>query len=329
VTRHLCGALGLPVMGVLTGTQIANLDDAGLRAAAARTNLFCRVTPEQKSRVVRALQADGRVVGYLGDGINDAPPLHAADVGISVDSAVDVAKQAADLVLLQHDLEVLRDGIREGRRTLINVNKYVLMATSSNFGNMLSMAAASLFLPFLPMRPVQILLNNFLYDLSELPIPTDRVDDADLLQPRRWDSAAVRNFMLTFGLISSVFDLLAFAILHAVMHTPAALFQSAWFVQSMATQVLVIFVIRSSRPIWRDRPSAMLAATSVAVVCIAAIVPWLPAAADFGFVPLTAPVVALVTGLTLAYLTAVEIAKPVFYRSSGSRAGTPSRSGDS
>ena len=329
VTRHLCGALGLPVMGVLTGTQIANLDDAGLRAAAARTNLFCRVTPEQKSRVVRALQADGRVVGYLGDGINDAPPLHAADVGISVDSAVDVAKQAADLVLLQHDLEVLRDGIREGRRTLINVNKYVLMATSSNFGNMLSMAAASLFLPFLPMRPVQILLNNFLYDLSELPIPTDRVDDADLLQPRRWDSAAVRNFMLTFGLISSVFDLLAFAILHAVMHTPAALFQSAWFVQSMATQVLVIFVIRSSRPIWRDRPSAMLAATSVAVVCIAAIVPWLPAAADFGFVPLTAPVVALVTGLTLAYLTAVEIAKPIFYRSSGSRAGTPSRSGDS
>jgi Mg2+-importing ATPase len=319
VTQHLCSALGIRVEGVLSGTQIAALDDAGLRAAAARTNLFCRVTPEQKNRVVRALQADGRVVGYMGDGINDALPLHTADVGISVDSAVDVAKQAADLVLLQHDLGVLRDGIREGRRTLINVNKYVLMATSSNFGNMVSMAAASVFLPFLPMRPLQILLNNFLYDLSELPIPTDRVDDADLLRPRRWDTGFVRNFMLCFGPLSSLFDLLAFALLYAVLQTPAALFQSAWFVQSMATQVLVIFVIRSARASWRDRPSRSLALTSLAVVGIAVALPYLPAGASFGFVPLPVPVLLLVIGLTAAYLGAAEVVKHFFYRAMAAR----------
>lgn len=197
------------------------------------------------------------------------------------------------------------------------------MATSSNFGNMLSMAAASLFLPFLPMRPVQILLNNFLYDLSELPIPTDRVDDVDLLAPRRWDSGLVRSFMLSFGLLSSAFDLLAFALLYFVMHTPAAVFQSAWFIQSMATQILVIFVIRSTRPAWRDRPSAALAVTSLAVVCIAVAVPFLPAAAAFGFVALDWPVLALVTALTLAYLTAAEFAKHRFHRARGPAGTAP------
>jgi len=314
VTRHLCGVLQIPVAGVLTGTQIAAMDDAGLRAAAERTNLFCRVTPEQKNRVVQALQARGHVVGYLGDGINDAPPLHSADVGISVDAAVDVAKQAADLVLLQHDLGVLRDGVREGRRTLINVNKYVLMATSSNFGNMVSMAAAALFLPFLPMRPVQILLNNFLYDLSELPIPTDRVDDSDLLAPRRWDTPFVRNFMLCFGPVSSLFDLLAFALLYKVLHTPAEVFQAAWFVESMATQVLVIFVIRTTRSCWRDRPSPWLVLTSVSVVAAAFALPYLPWGHVFGFVPLPPEVLGLVVLLTLAYLAVAEAAKHVFYR---------------
>jgi Mg2+-importing ATPase len=314
VTRHLCAVLAIPVEGVLTGTQIAAMDDAGLRAAAERANLFCRVTPEQKNRIVRALQAGGHVVGYLGDGINDAPPLHTADVGISVDSAVDVAKQAAALVLLRHDLGVLHDGLCEGRRTLLNVNKYVLMATSSNFGNMVSMAAAALFLPFLPMRPVQILLNNFLYDLSELPIPTDRVDEADLLAPRRWDTAFVRNFMLTFGPLSSVFDLLAFALLYLVLHTPAAVFQTAWFVESMATQVLVIFVIRTPRACWRDRPSAWLALTSLAVVGVAVALPFTPWGAFFGFVAPPPAVLALVAALTLAYLVVAEAVKRVFYR---------------
>jgi Mg2+-importing ATPase len=323
VTRHLCAQLDIRIEAVLLGTQIAALDDAALRAAAARANLFCRVTPEQKNRVVRALQAGGHVVGYLGDGINDALPLHSADVGISVESAVDVAKQAADLVLLERDLDVLRDGVREGRRTLINVNKYVLMATSSNFGNMVSMAASALFLPFLPMRPVQILLNNFLYDLSELPIPTDRVDDADLLVPRRWDATEVRNFMLCFGPLSSVFDLLGFALLIRWLHTPVALFQTAWFVQSMATQVLVIFVIRSARACWRDRPSAALVVTSLAVVGVACALPYLPWGAYFGFVPLPPDVLALIVALTVAYLVATEIGKHWFHRAGRPRAAAP------
>ena len=319
VTRHLCGVLGIAVDGVLNGPEVAALDDAGLRAAAARANIFCRVTPEQKSRVVRALQAGGHVVGYLGDGINDAPPLHVADVGISVDSGAEVAKQAADLVLLRHDLGVLRDGIREGRRTLVNVNKYVLMATSSNFGNMASMAAAALFLPFLPMRPLQILLNNFLYDVSELPIPTDRVAEADLLAPRRWNTDFIRNFMLTFGPLSSLFDLLAFALLYYVLHTPAALFQTAWFVQSMATQVLIVFVIRTERAAWKERPSTLLALSSVAIVAVAAVLPYSAWGSFFGFVPMPAPVLAVVAGLTLAYLAVTEGAKRLFYRVDRSR----------
>ena len=314
MTRHLCGLLGIAIENVLSGPEIAAMDDAALRAAAARVNLFCRTTPEQKSRIVRALQAGGHVVGYLGDGINDAPPLHAADVGISVDAGAEVARQAADLVLLEQDLGVLRDGIREGRRTLVNVNKYVLMATSSNFGNMVSMAAAALFLPFLPMLPVQILLNNFLYDLSELPIPTDRVEDAELLVPRRWDTPLIRDFMLCFGPLSSIFDLLAFALFYGVLHTQESVFQSAWFVQSMATQVLIIFVIRTRRAAWRDRPSTLLALSSVAVVAVAFALPYLPWGAFFGMVPLPPVVLAVVVALTLAYLAVTEAAKHLFDR---------------
>ncbi len=314
VTRHLCATLGLAVEGVLTGPQVAAMDDSALRAAATRSNLFCRVTPEQKNRIVRALQAGGHVVGYLGDGINDAPPLHSADVGISVDAAVDVAKQAADLVLLEHDLAVLRDGVREGRRTLLNVNKYIRMATSSNFGNMASMAAAALFLPFLPMRPVQILLNNLLYDLSELAIPTDRVDDAELLAPQRWDIGAIRNFMFGFGLLSSAFDLLTFWFLYGLLRVPVAEFQTAWFVESMATQVLVIFVIRSAAPCWRDRPSGWLALASLGIVALAVALPFAPGAAVFGFVPLPAPVLAGLAALTLAYLVSAEGLKQIFAR---------------
>jgi Mg2+-importing ATPase len=282
------------------------MDDLALRAAADAANLFCRVTPTQKNRIVAALKARGHVVGYLGDGANDAPPLHSADVGISVDGAVDVAKQAADLVLLRHDLGVLIDGLREGRRTLLNVDKYVRMATSSNFGNMVSMALATLFLPFLPMRPLQILLNNFLYDVSELALPLDRVADAQLQQRQRWDIGAVRRFMLSYGPMSSLFDLAAFVLLVQWFHAGVPTFQTAWFVQSMATQVLVIFVIRTPGAAWRDPPSPWVTGSSLAVTVLAFALPWLPGAAALGFVPLAPPVLAMIGALTLGYLLAAE-----------------------
>lgn len=314
VTRHVCDALGVEVKGVLNGADIAVMDDAVLRAAADRTNLFCRATPEQKNRIVRALQAGGHVVGYMGDGINDAPPLHSADVGISVDSAVDVAREAADLVLSRHDLNVLRSGLREGRRTLLNVNKYVLMATSSNFGNMASMALASLFLPFLPMMPVQILLNNLLYDTSELAIPTDKVREDDITSPRRWDMSEVRHFMLCFGALSSVFDVTAFFLLAQVLRVPQAVFQSAWFVQSLCTQVLVIFLIRTTRPAWRDRPSKGLTLSAIGVTALACVIPSLPWSRSLGFTPLPVDVWIMVLVLTTVYLACVEAAKQRFFR---------------
>lgn len=309
VTRHLCETLGFAITGVLTGERIAALDDAALRVVAEQANVFCRVTPHHKQRIVQALQAAGHVVGYLGDGINDAPSIRVADVGISVDSAVEVARQSADLVLLKQDLGILGNGIREGRRSFINVDKYIRMATSSNFGNMVSMAAASLFLPFLPIRPLQILLNNFMYDLSELPIPTDRVDEAQLQSPQRWDAKRVRRFMIVFGLLSSAFDLAAFALFYRVLQVPAATFQTAWFVQSLATQVLVIFLIRTPRAAWSDRPSIWLAASSVAVVAAAVALPYTPWQSVFGFTPLAWPMLAAIAALTLGYLTLVELVK--------------------
>ena len=314
VTRHLCGVLKFPLHGLLTGPQIAQMDDWALHAAVQKNNAFCRVTPEQKNRIVLALRARGHVVGYLGDGINDAPPLHSADVGISVDGAVDVATQAADLVLMKPDLDVLRQGVLEGRRTFVNVMKYIMMATSSNFGNMASMAAAALFVPFLPMLPVQILLNNFLYDLSEIPIPLDQVDSAELRRPKVWNIALVRNFMLCFGSLSSVFDFATFALLIFVLKASEATFQTAWFVESMATQVLVVFVIRTRDLPWRSRPSPWLAASTLAVAAVVLVLPYTPLGAAFGFVPLPWWFLASVLALTLAYLVAAEGLKHVFHR---------------
>ena len=314
VTQHLAGVLGLTVRGVLTGHEIAHMDDAALGAAAVRCNLFCRVTPAQKNRIVLALKARGHVVGFLGDGINDATALHSADIGISVDDAVDVAKQAADLVLLEHDLAVLRQGVLEGRRTFVNVMKYIMMATSSNFGNMVSMAAAALFIPFLPMLPVQILLNNFLYDLSEVAIPLDRVDSTALRRPKVWDLVFIRNFMLAFGSLSSLFDLLTFALLIVVLKAGEAQFQTAWFVESMATQVLVVFVIRTRALPWRSRPAPWLTVTTLATALGAVALPYTPLGAAFGFVPLPAWFIAALAGLTAAYLVATEYAKQRFYR---------------
>lgn len=314
VTRHVCTQLGVVIGGVLTGTEMAAMNDDALRARVDSVNLFCRVNPSQKNRIILALKARGHVVGYLGDGINDAPSLHTADVGISVDDAVDVAKQAASMILLENDLMVLHKGILEGRRTFGNVMKYIMMATSSNFGNMFSMAAATLFLPFLPMLPLQILLNNLMYDVSEITLPMDNVDEEDLAQPKRWDMAFIRNFMLTIGPISSLFDFLTFYLLIRLFNAHEALFRTGWFVESIATQVLVIFVIRTRRNPLRSHPNRWLVLTSLGVVLTAMLLPFTPLAPYLGFTPLPMEFFGLLAGLLAAYLLMVEGGKQWFYR---------------
>lgn len=314
VTRHVCATLGLPIQGVLTGADIARLDDSALQAQAEKANLFCRVSPAQKSRIILALKQRGHAVGFLGDGINDAPAIHAADVGISVDSAVDVAKEAADMILLKQDLGVLHDGVLEGRRTFGNIMKYIMMTTSSNFGNMFSMAGASLFLPFLPMLPTQILLNNFLYDTSEVPIPLDAVDEEYLREPRQWDMTFIRNFMLVVGPVSSLFDFLTFYVLLGVFHAGQSLFQTGWFMESLATQVLAIFIIRTRLNPFVSRPHPRLAATSLLVVAGTVALPFTPLAHYFGFTSPPLGLLAALGGMVVIYLAALEGVKRWFYR---------------
>ena len=314
VAKHVCEQVGVPVRGVLTGADLAELDDHALEARVESVNLFCRVTPAQKNRVILALKRRRHVVGFLGDGINDAPSLHAADVGISVDNAVDVAKEAADIILLERDLGVIKDGIVEGRRTLGNIVKYILMGTSSNFGNMFSMAGASVFLPFLPMRPMQILVNNFLYDLSEVPIPTDEVDPAFTARPHRWDIGFIRRFMMVIGPVSSVFDFAMFFLLLHLFAGDERLFQTGWFVESLATQVLVIFIIRSQGNPLRSRPSRPLVLTSLAVVATAILLPFTPVAASLGFAPLPLVFFAVLLPIVAVYLLSVEFVKGWFFR---------------
>lgn len=334
VARHVCESIGLRVKGVLHGDDIDRLGPESLARRAERATIFCRTTPAQKARVIRALR--GRhVVGYLGDGINDAPSLRAADVGLSVEGASEVAREAADIVLLENDLNVLHAGVREGRRTFANVLRYLLMGTSSNFGNMLSMAAASFVLPFLPMRPVQVLLNNFLYDLSELPIPLDDVDPGELDRPRRWDLGLVVRFMIVAGVTSSIFDGVTFWLLLRVFDATEAQFQSGWFVESIATQVLVILVIRTRGRPWAHLPSPILALTSFACVIIAALLPHTQVGSWFGLVPPPAHWLAVVAGMTAAYLTVVELVKRRFFARlrppscPTPRPGTPRRTGSS
>lgn len=314
VTQHVFAQLGIPVTGVLTGAEIQQLDDTALSARVEQANLFCRVAPAQKNRVILALKRRGHVVGYLGDGINDAPSLHSADVGISVDSAVDVAKAAADMILLEQDLGVLHAGVLEGRRTFGNIMKYVMMGTSSNFGNMFSMAGASLFLPFLPMLPVQILLNNLLYDVSELPIPLDRVDDDYLSHPRHWDMTFIRNFMLCIGPVSSIFDFLLFFVMLKFFQAREALFHTGWFIESMTTQVLVIFVIRTRKNPFRSPPNRWLIACSMAVVAVAVALPFTPAGVHLGFTPPPLLFFLVLGAMLLAYLVSVEWMKRWFFR---------------
>ena len=322
VAQKVCDDLGLPVLGTLTGPQLDRLDDDGLAAALPETTIFARVTPEQKSRVIKAQRGLGSTVGFVGDGVNDAVALHDADVGISVESATDVAKDAADIVLLDKDLDILAGGVVEGRRIFANTIKYVLMGTSSNFGNMFSAGAASLFLNFLPMLPSQILLNNLLYDISEMTIPTDNVDEEQLERPAHWDTGLIRRFMTFFGPISSLFDFATFAILLWVFHAHATLFRSGWFVESLATQSLAIFAIRTRRvPFFRSRPSRPLLVSTLVCVTIGVLLPFSPLAGVLGFTSLPAGLLAAFAVMVPTYLLLLELGKRRFYRIE--RAGPP------
>lgn len=314
VALHVCRELGLEVEGTLTGRQVSALDDLALRVRAESTTVFARVSPAEKSRVIRALRHRGHVVGYLGDGINDAPSLHAADVGISVAGAVDVAREAADLLLLRQDLGVLHEGVREGRRSFGNVMKYIRMGTSSNFGNMLSMAGASVVLPFLPMRPIQILLNNLLYDVSELAIPLDDVDAEQLEKPTHWDLRYVRLFMAVFGTLSSVFDAATFGVLLWLFHADVALFQTGWFMESLTTQVLVIFIIRTRGNPLRSRPSRWLVLSSLGAALVANVLPFTPLGRYFGFVIPPLELLLAEAGLVAAYLASAMVFNRWFSR---------------
>ena len=309
VARHVCEQVGLDARRIVLGEELDRAADGAVATLAERVDVFARVSPAQKNRIILALKGRGHVVGFLGDGINDAPSLHTADVGVSVANAVDVAKDAADIILRERNLDVLHAGIIEGRHAFANVMKYLLMGTSSNFGNMFSMAGAVLFLPFLPMLPTQILLNNFLYDLSQVTIPTDAVDPEFLSGPQRWDIGVIRRFMVYIGPISSIYDFLTFGALLWVFHADESLFHTGWFVESLATQTLVLFVIRTARNPFRSRPSTPLAATTLLVVAIGVALPWTPLAGTLGLTPLPAGFFVFLAGATLTYLVFVEMAK--------------------
>jgi Mg2+-importing ATPase len=309
VARHVCGATGVDVASVVVGADLDRVTDLALGALAEQTTLFVRVSPQQKLRILLALKGRGHVVGYIGDGINDAPALHAADVGISVAGAVDVAKDAADIILLDRGLSVLHTGILEGRKAFGNVMKYILMSTSSNFGNMFSMAVASLVVPFLPMMPTQILLNNFLYDFSQIGIASDRVDDAYIRKPHHWDVALVRRFMIRVGLVSSLFDMLTFAVLLRFLRSTPATFRTGWFIESLITQTLVLFVIRTTSNPLKSRPSRFLGISILGTLLVGIAIPYSPLASAFGFVPPPAGFLAFVAASTALYLVSVEFVK--------------------
>ncbi|WP_241756737.1 magnesium-translocating P-type ATPase [Streptomyces sp. WAC00263] len=314
VAAKVCHDLGLSGGDALTGADLDTLDENQLGAVIASTTVFARVSPEDKARIVHAQRRSGGGVAFLGDGVNDALALHAADVGISVDSATDVAKDAADVILLEKDLDVLADGVAEGRRIFANTIKYVLMGTSSNFGNMASAAGASLFLSFLPMLPSQILLNNLLYDSSQLAIPTDNVDEEQLRRPSHWDIGFIRRFMIHFGPLSSVFDFITFGVMLWVFHSGPAQFRSGWFVESLATQTLVIFAIRTRHiPFFRSHPSLPLTLAALGVVTVGTLLPATPLAHTLEFQPLPGAFFAALVGMVIGYLALIEVGKRIFY----------------
>lgn len=319
VAQHIAAAVGLPREKVVTGAQLDELHDEALWQAAEHTDLFVEVDPNQKERIIRALKHTGHVVGFLGDGINDAPAMHAADTSLSVEGAVDVAREAADFVLLERDLEVILRGIAEGRRTFANTLKYVMTTTSANLGNMISMAVASVFLPFLPLLAAQILLNNFLSDVPAVGIADDAVDDELVARPRRWDMGFLRRFMVEFGLLSSLFDLLTFGTLLWLFAAGIELFRTGWFVESLLTELVVALVVRTRRPFWRSRPGSLLLWSTLAVIAVAFAIPFLPHAGLVGFVPLPAHLVATLVLIAALYVAGAEWLKRGFHRREDAR----------
>ncbi len=313
VARHVCEQVGLTNPTIVVGEELEQTNDTALQQLAESTTVFARVSPMQKHRIIHALKQRRHVVGYMGDGINDAPSLHAADVGISVASAVDVAREAADIILLKPGLQILHKGIIEGRRASANVLKYLLMGTSSNFGNMFSMAGASVFLPFLPMLPTQILLNNFLYDTAQITIPSDNVDEAYIRAPRRWDMTLIRNFMIFIGPISSIYDFLTFYVLLRYFHAGQNEFHTGWFVESLATQTLVLFVIRTMGNPLKSRPSLPLTVTTLLIVVIGCLLPYSPLKGLLGFTGLPSAFFAFLAISTVTYLLLVELAKRLLF----------------
>ena len=301
--------MGLAAPRVLTGGELGRLSEMALVQVVEEVDVFAEIEPNQKERILVALQRGGRVGGYVGDGINDAAALRAADVGISVEGAVDVAKEAADIVLLRRDLGVLAQGVRIGRRTFANTLKYVYITTSANFGNMFSMAGVSCFLPFLPLLPKQILVNNFLSDLPALGIAADAVDPEQLERPRRWDHRSIQRFMIIFGLVSSLFDYLTFGVLVWAMKAGEREFQTGWFVESLLTEVFIVLVVRTRRRCWRSRPGAVLGAAASGVALAALALPYTGWGAQLGLVPLPGIYLGALAGIALLYLLASELAK--------------------
>jgi Mg2+-importing ATPase len=323
VTKKICGEVGLDVEGMLTGEMIEKLDDIQMKAAVEKTTVFARLSPVQKEKVIHALHNNGHIVGFMGDGINDALALKASDVGISVNNAVDIAKESADIILLEKSLMVLEDGVIEGRKTFGNITKYIKMAASSNFGNMISMTGASLFLPFLPMTPIQVLMNNFLYDLSQTAIPTDEVDEEYIKIPRPWNVASIQKFMFFIGPISSIFDFMTFAVMIFIFKCTGIgasldLFHTGWFVESLVTQTVVIYVIRTIKmPISQSSPSRLLIFTSLAIIAVGIALPFTPAAQWFGFVKLSAKYFLILEGMVAAYVFLVYHGQQFFVKKFG------------
>jgi len=314
VAASLSKKMGLLDTKILTGTQMRQMSDAALLRQVGTVSVFAEIEPNQKERIIIAMRKAGNVVGYMGDGINDASALHAADVGISVDTAADVAKDAADIVLLEKDLSVLIEGVREGRTTFANTLKYVFMATSANFGNMFSMAGLSLFIPFLPLLPKQILLTNLMTDFPEMTIATDNVDEEMINYPRRWDIKAIRKFMITFGLVSSVFDYLTFGLLLLILHAKEAEFRTAWFLESVISASLIVLIIRSRRPFFKSRPGKYLIIATLSIAFITLILPFTPIGTVFGFTPLSFITYLLLMLIVVFYIIAAEITKTIFYK---------------
>ena len=314
VAEHVASMVGMRSDRVLTGKDLDELHDEALWHAAERTDLFVEVDPNQKERIILSLKKTGHVVGFLGDGVNDAPAMHAADTSMSVDEAVDAAKEAADFVLLERHLDVLKRGIQEGRTTFANTLKYVLTTTSANLGNMISMAVASVFLPFLPLLASQILLNNFLSDIPALGLADDNVDPELVDHPRRWDMRFIGRFMVEFGILSSVFDFLMFGAMLGLFAASTILFRTGWFTESLLTELVIAMVVRTRRPFFRSQPGSLLLGLTLGVMALTFLLPYLPFAGWLGFVPMPVGVLALVVGITLLYVLATELAKANFYR---------------